>query len=124
MEKLAKDGRAMPRGLYAGFPGLHGAIDSALEGVLGEVFVDDQSDPRVARIVIGDFHAVAGDPDAPAAVEALREVPDRDYLAVPKSWHRLVRRTLPKARSYTVCVPGARPMGPRASRGDARIAPD
>ncbi len=100
MEKLAKDGRAIARGLYAGFPGLNGAIDSALEGVLGEVFVDDRSGPRVARIAIGDFHVVAGDAEATGAREALLAVPDRDYLAVPESWHELVRPTLPNARSY------------------------
>lgn len=100
MERLPPDQRKHIRGLYKGFPGIHGAIDSALEGVLGKVFVDDPSQPRVARIVIGDFHAIAGDPQAPAAAEALLAVPDRDYLAVADSWHELVRRTLPSARAY------------------------
>ena len=100
MKKLARDCRGVARGLYEGFPGLHGAIDSALEGVLGEVVVDDASNPSVARIVIGDFHSVSGDPDAPSAVEALRAVPDLDYLATAESWHELVRRALPKAQAY------------------------
>jgi RimJ/RimL family protein N-acetyltransferase len=100
MEQLPKDERQVARPLYEGFPGLHGAIDSALEGVLGNVFADDRSRPRVARIVIGDFHAISGDPSAPAAAEALLAVPHRDYIAVHDSWHELVRRTLPVAQAY------------------------
>lgn len=100
MQKLPKDAREIVRPLYEGFPGLHGAIDSVLEGVLGEVFVDDRSRPRVSRIVIGDFHAIAGDPGAAGAREALLAVPHRDYVAVDESWHELVRQTLPAARLY------------------------
>jgi hypothetical protein len=79
--------------MYESFPGLHGALDAALEGAHGEVFVDDPEAARVARIVIGDFHCVAGDPAAPAAADALRAVPLREYLAVPEAWHDVVRRT-------------------------------
>ncbi|MEO8458423.1 MAG: GNAT family N-acetyltransferase, partial [Chloroflexota bacterium] len=38
-----------------------------------------------------------GDPNTPAAAEALLAVPDRDYLAVHESWAQKVRQTLPKA---------------------------
>jgi hypothetical protein len=100
MEQLLGPQREIAGPLYTGFPGLHGAIDSALEGVLGQVFVDDPSRPKVARIVIGDFHAIAGDPHAPGATEALLAVPDRDYVAVDESWHELVRRALPQAQAY------------------------
>ncbi len=85
------------RPLFAGFPGLHGALEAAFEGTNGDVLVDNADDPRVARIVIGDFHCVAGDPDAPLAADALRAVPDREFLAVPESWHTFVTTTLPNA---------------------------
>lgn len=100
MEKLPKNGRESVRPLYEGFPGLHGAIDTAIEGVLGEVFVDDASLPRVARILIGDFHAIAGDPEAEGAAETLLAVPHRNYVAVADSWHEVVQKTLPEARAY------------------------
>ena len=100
MEPLPKDERQIARHLYQDFPGLHGAIDAALEGTAGNVFVDSLSSPRVARTVIGDFHAIAGDPGAPGAAEALLAVPQRDYIAVHDSWHDLVRRTLPAAQPY------------------------
>lgn len=100
MEKLPKNERPILRPLYDGFPGLHGAIEAVLEGVLGEAFVDDASHPRVSRVVIGDFHAIAGDPEAPAASEALLAVPHRDYVAVAESWNKTVRETLPEAHPY------------------------
>jgi hypothetical protein len=100
MEQLRKDACHEIEPLFAGFPGLHGALDAAFEGLHGDVFVDDAADPRIARVVIGDFHAVAGDPHTPAAGEMLRAVPQRDYLAVPDSWHDFVRKTLPDARPH------------------------
>ena len=100
MEPLPNDQRTAVRGLYEGFPGLHGAIDSVLEGVVGELFVDDRLKPRVARAVVGDFHAIAGDPESSSAPAALRAVPDGEYIAVHPSWHELVRQTLPAAQTY------------------------
>ena len=100
MELLPKDQGAAVRGLYEGFPGLHGAIDSVLEGVMGELFVDDRLKPRVARAVIGDFHAIAGDQESSSATAALRAVPDGEYIAVHESWHELVRQTLQAAQTY------------------------
>lgn len=82
------------RPLYADFPGLHGALlGAALEGAHGVVSVDDAESPRVARVVIGDFHCVGGDPTAPGAAEPIIEAPSGDYLAVPESWHEFVRMT-------------------------------
>jgi RimJ/RimL family protein N-acetyltransferase len=97
MQSLPKTEREAVRPLYEGFPGLHGALEAAFEGSLGEVWVDDGKRPQVARMLIGDFHAIAGDPEAPAATEALLAVPDRGYIAVADSWHDLVHRALPAA---------------------------
>lgn len=100
MQSLVREQRESARPLYEHFPGLRGAIEAVLEGAHGQLFADDTEQPRVARAVIGDFHAVAGDPKAAAAAEALRDVPSRDYLAVHESWHDLVLATLPLARQY------------------------
>lgn len=88
------------RPAYAAFPGMHGAIDAALEGSCGQVAVDDTDDPRVARITIGDFQLFAGDPSAPSVTEALLAVPDRDYLAAEESWHETVMSTIPAVFPY------------------------
>lgn len=74
------------RPLFDGFPGLHGVIDSVLEGVLGEAFVDDADSPRIARLALDDFHCVAGDPDRRGATEMLEAVPANDHLAIPENW--------------------------------------
>jgi len=85
------------RPLFNEFPGLHGAIDAILEGAAGDVFADSASSPGVARMVVGDFHLIAGDLGFPTAVEALRDVPKGDHIAVPDSWHDLLRAILPSA---------------------------
>ena len=97
MKKLQKDLRETVRPLYSGYPGLHGAIEAVLEGGFGHIYADDAAAPRVARMVVGDFHMVAGDSNASGAAEALLAIPSRDYLAVPDSWLDLVQKTLPGA---------------------------
>ena len=77
------------RPLFDGFVGLHGVIDSILEGTLGDAYADDANNPRVAHIEL-DFHAIAGDPNAPAAVDALRSIESSHHLAVPESWTDLL----------------------------------
>ncbi|MFQ5471724.1 MAG: GNAT family N-acetyltransferase, partial [Dehalococcoidia bacterium] len=79
------DSREPLRPLFDSFVGLHGVIDAVLEGTLGGAFADDPAKPRVARIEL-DFNAIAGDPDAPAAVDALRSLEPGEHLAVPESW--------------------------------------
>ena len=79
------------RPFFADFPGLHGAIDSALEGLVGDVYVDDPVSPRVAHVAFDDFHCLAGDPAAPAAREAVLSVMSEDYIAAPPSWQSLIR---------------------------------
>lgn len=96
-ESLVGDHRETVRPLYSGYPGLHGAIEAVLEGGFGQVFVDHAVAPRVARMVVGDFHMVAGDPGAPDAADALIAVPSGEYISVPEHWHEFVQRTLPTA---------------------------
>ena len=77
------------RPLFEGFPGLHGVIDSILEGVLGEAWADDPGQPRVAQIRL-DFQMLAGDAHAAAAVDAVRAIPAGEHLAIPDSWTDLL----------------------------------
>ena len=99
MKKLQGKHCEVVRELYSGYPGLHGAIEAVLEGAVGKIYVDNADAPRVARMVVGDFHMMAGDPESPAAIDALRAVPAREYIAVPESWYGLVRRTHPTAQA-------------------------
>jgi hypothetical protein len=95
MQEISEHQRQSVRPLYASFPGLHGAIEAVLEGSAGSLFVDDVKTPAVCRMVVGDFHMIAGDPASPAAKSVLRSVPNGEYIAVPDDWHSLVRDTLP-----------------------------
>lgn len=98
MQKLKKKHRERVRPLYAGYPGLHGAIEAVLEGATGKIYVDDADEPRVSRMVVGDFHMIAGDHRSPKAAKALRDVTKREYIAVPDDWHDIMRETLPHAQ--------------------------
>jgi RimJ/RimL family protein N-acetyltransferase len=66
------------RPLFAGFPGLHGIVDAALEGTMGTLRADDTTRPSVAIIQL-DFYLLAGDPHAQSAEDVVRE------LSVPSS---------------------------------------
>jgi GNAT superfamily N-acetyltransferase len=81
--------RSRLRHLFEEFPGLHGVIDSVLEGVLGDAWADDPSRARVARLEL-DFNLIAGDAEAPAAGQAVRSLPAGEHLAVPDSWNALL----------------------------------
>jgi GNAT superfamily N-acetyltransferase len=81
--------RGRLRPLFEVLPGLHGVIDSVLEGVLGEAWVDDPARPRVARLEL-DFHLIGGDPEAPAAAHAVRAVAAGEHVGVPERWSGLV----------------------------------
>lgn len=91
--------RASLAPLYEGFVGLHGMLHSILEGVLGTAYADDAGAPRVARLALDDFHCIAGDPDAPAAIEALRAIPPEDHAAIPEAWRERLLATR-QARPY------------------------
>jgi len=81
--------RARLRPLFEGFPGLHGIIDSVLEGMLGQAWADSASNPRVAHLAL-DFNMIAGDPQAPLAADALRSLPAGEHLAVREAWEDLL----------------------------------
>jgi GNAT superfamily N-acetyltransferase len=68
---------------------MHGVIDSVMEGVLGQAWADDIAAPRVAHLSL-DFELIAGDPQAPAAAEALRSLGEGDHIAVPDGWEELL----------------------------------
>jgi GNAT superfamily N-acetyltransferase len=87
------------RSLFEGFPGLHGVIDSILEGVLGKAWADDLTSPRVARLEL-DFQLMAGDPSAPSATDELRGLPAGEHLAIPDSWTDLLIDALDTVQPY------------------------
>ncbi len=80
------------RPLFDGFPGSRGIVDAGLEGTMGRAWTDDAARPTIALFDL-DFYLLAGEPDAPAAEEAVRR------LEVPWSaatsgdvWEPLLRR--------------------------------
>ena len=82
------------RPLFAGFPGLHGCLDAALEGTMGRAWVDPSLEGRPAvGLVQLDFFFIAGDPNAPAGEEAVRAVDQRASIATSNAaWEPLLRR--------------------------------
>jgi hypothetical protein len=91
--KLPPDARAGLAPLFEGFPGLRGVIHSVLEGVLGEAWADDPARPRVAHLLL-DFNLIAGDPNAPAAREAILALEAGDHVAPSASVEDLLLDTL------------------------------
>ncbi|MDP3768435.1 MAG: GNAT family N-acetyltransferase [Dehalococcoidia bacterium] len=80
------------RPLFDGFPGSRGIVDAGLEGTMGRAWADDASRPTVALVDL-DFYLLAGDPDAPAAEEAVRGL-ERPWSvgASSDAWEPLLRR--------------------------------
>jgi GNAT superfamily N-acetyltransferase len=92
LAELAPAERPALRPLFAGFPGLHGCIDAALDGAMGTVWADDPARPSVAMIHL-DFYFLAGDANAPAAGEAARRPSERaSIVASSADWEPLLRR--------------------------------
>ena len=90
--QLATADRGRLRPLFAGFPGLHGVVDAALEGAMGAVRTDDLDRPRMAHIDL-DFDLLAGDPSAPAAQEVVRGLsPPFSLVTSSSAWEPLLRR--------------------------------
>ncbi len=90
--ELSAGEREALRSLFAGFPGLHGCLDAALEGTMGRAWADDPSRPRVAMIDL-DFSLIAGDPRAPGAEEVVRMFDPPWSLATSSAaWEPLLRR--------------------------------
>ena len=78
--------------LFAGFPGLHGIVDAALEGTMGTVRADDATRPAMAVIEL-DFYLLAGDPQAPSAKEVVRGLsPPWSAVTSSEVWEPLLRR--------------------------------
>jgi RimJ/RimL family protein N-acetyltransferase len=78
---LPSDARETLRPLFAGFTGLHGCLDAALEGTMGRARADDARRPAVALIEL-DFSFLAGDAEGPAAEEAVRALDLPAFVAV------------------------------------------
>ncbi len=78
--------------LFAGFPGLDGCVDAALEGTMGTAHTDDAVHPTVALLHL-DFYFLAGDDGAAAAEEAVRRLPKTASIVTSGSdWEPLLRR--------------------------------
>jgi GNAT superfamily N-acetyltransferase len=89
---IAPTNRERLRPIFAGFPGLHGVVDAALEGEMGMVRVDDPHNPRFAHIDL-DFDLLAGDPNTEAAEEMVRGLsPPFGLVTSSPDWEPLVRR--------------------------------
>jgi GNAT superfamily N-acetyltransferase len=92
LAELPPSERPSLRPLFAGFPGLHGCLDAALDGAMGTVWADDPARPSVAMIHL-DFYFLAGDENAAAAEEAARFLDRRASIVTPDaSWEPLLRR--------------------------------
>ena len=90
--ELPPAGRQPLRSLFRGFPGLRGIFDAGLEGAMGRAWADSASRPTVALVHL-DFYLLAGDPDSPAAEEAVRRVvPPWSAGASSDAWEPLLRR--------------------------------
>ena len=80
------------RPLFAGFPGLHGCVDAALEGTMGAVYADDIDSPTIAHIAL-DFDLLAGDPAAAAAAGAVARLAlPASVVTSSQAWELLLRR--------------------------------
>jgi GNAT superfamily N-acetyltransferase len=91
--------RALLKPLFEGFTGMHGVIDSVVEGVLGEAWADDLAQPRIAALNL-DFFLVAGDHASPAAAVALSSLKPGDHVAVPDTWLDLLLDTVDTLQPY------------------------
>jgi hypothetical protein len=60
--------------LFASHPTLPAVVDGALRGGLGTIATDDEDHPRLARLSIGCYEIVAGDPAAPDAARFVAEL--------------------------------------------------
>ena len=66
-------------------------IQSCFEGVYGELWCDDENDPKTAAIVSGDFHYLAGKPAYADEIAAfLRDKPHAVIVPSCDEWFELV----------------------------------
>jgi GNAT superfamily N-acetyltransferase len=91
LAELPPSERPSMRPLFAGFPGLHGCLDAALDGAMGMVWADDPARPSVALVHL-DFYLLVGDANAPAAGEAAHRPSERaSIVASSADWEPLLR---------------------------------
>ena len=89
---LPPNAREPLRPLFEGFPGLHGCLHAALEGTMGAARADDALRPAVALVDL-DFSFLAGDPNVPAAEDAVRSLAPPESIATSSAeWEPLLRR--------------------------------
>ncbi len=78
--------------LFEGVPGLHGCVDAALEGSMGQVYADAEEQPSIAVIHL-DFCVMAGDAHAPDAEDAVRRIePPASIVVGSDAWEPLLQR--------------------------------
>ena len=73
--------------LYEGWQ--DGSLRSCLQGVMGQVYGNDQLQPTAARAILGDFSFFAGEPEE----ELLRLESDREFhilVPVTEGWKELI----------------------------------
>ncbi len=107
--ELPRDQRALLRPLFDGFPGLHGCLHAAFEGV-GRALVDDDIRPSIARIDL-DFTFLAGDAGSSASEDLVRSIDTFPaYFAVSNDrWPPLLRRVYGDRLSERTRVAFAQP---------------
>lgn len=117
--------RAVLRPLFAGFPGLHGCLDAALDGGMGEAWADEVERPSVCVIHL-DFYMLGGDAGAPAAQDAVRRIEGRVSIVTSNAgWEPLLRNTFGdalKQRTRVAFKPG--PWDRARLRGFIDALPD
>lgn len=84
-------------------------IWSALQGVMGAVFVDDKKNPQTAMAVTADFVFLSGKPDADFISERPEGFEAQFAILVPKDrpWEQMIEETLleraKKVTRYAIC---------------------
>ena len=66
-------------------------IESVLQGYQGKAFVDCETDPSVARLVIGPFNIMGGNAESAAADEIISRAQKDGYYIGDSSWEEKVK---------------------------------
>lgn len=69
-----------------------GCVWSALQGIMGDIYVDDEQNLASGAVVLGDFTFLAGKPDRELVQGRLWEVEKEDRIFVPESddWNKMI----------------------------------
>jgi RimJ/RimL family protein N-acetyltransferase len=85
------EGRPALRSLFENCIGLHGCVDAALDGAMGEVWAGGS--PASVVLARFDFYYLAGDATAPEAEEAVQRIGGTTSIVISNGgWLRLLRR--------------------------------